>query len=71
MSAFITVSTVIGAILLISLVVFVINVFVTLAVQLGFHIDDSSMLELIDILVCSIICAVIVVVILYSTGVFK
>ena len=71
MSAFITVSTVIGAILLISLVVFVINVFVTSAVQLGFHIDDSGILELIDIIVCSIICAVIVVVILYSTGVFK
>lgn len=71
MSAFITVSTVIGAILLISLIVFVINVFVTSAVQLGFHIDDSIILELIDIIVCSIICAVIVVVILYSTGVFK
>lgn len=71
MSAFITVSTVIGAVLLISLLVFVINVFVTLAVQLGFHIDDSNTLELIDIIVCSIICAVIVVVILYSTGVFK
>ena len=71
MSAFITVSTVIGAILLISLVVFVINFLSTLAVQLGFHIDDSNILELIDIIVCSIICAVIVVVILYSTGVFK
>ena len=71
MSEFITVSTVIGAILLISLVVFVINFLSTLAVQLSFHIDDSNILELIDIIVCSIICAVIVVVILYSTGVFK
>lgn len=71
MSAFITVSTVIGAILLISLVVFVINFLSTLAVQLGFQIDDRNILELIDIIICSIICAVIVVVILYSTGVFK
>ena len=71
MSAFITVSTVIGAILLISLAVFVINFFVTLGFQLSFNCHDSNVSELIYIIICSITCAVIVVVILYSTGVFK
>lgn len=71
MNAFITVSTVIGAILLISIVVFAINFFITLGFQMSFKLDDDSELELIDVTICSIICAVIVVVILYRTGVFK
>lgn len=73
MNTFITISTIVGAVLIIALIMFVINFLVVYVIDIAFEINDQDTMTLIILVTGSILCAIAIVVILCitGTGVFK
>lgn len=70
MNTFISISSVIGAVLILAICAFVISFIVTVAIQVTFSINDNDLAP-IAIIVCSVVCAILIVVILYSNGILN